>query len=61
MDLNIGDVVKLKSGGPKMTVTSFDQPYGSNIRQCRCTWFKSENEAMDKFFPIESLEKVKSS
>jgi uncharacterized protein YodC (DUF2158 family) len=54
----LGDVVKLKSGGPRMTIT-FVQPQNSDI-PIRCTWFAhgvaSEKISADDF-PEEALEK----
>ena len=52
MAFNIGDLVKLKSGGPKMTVTRVDN---LGIRTIvRCTWFAgSKKEQGD--FPPEAL------
>ena len=52
MAFNIGDLVELKSGGPKMTVTRVDN---LGIRTIvRCTWFAgSKKEQGD--FPSETL------
>ena len=52
MAFDIGDLVKLKSGGPKMTVTRVDN---LGIRKIvRCTWFTgSKKEQGD--FPPETL------
>jgi len=36
MNFQPGDVVQLKSGGPKMTVESLDQPKG----EAYCSWFE---------------------
>jgi uncharacterized protein YodC (DUF2158 family) len=52
MAFKVGDLVKLKSGGPTMTVTRVDD---LGIRTIvRCTWFAgSKNERGD--FPLETL------
>ena len=51
MTFVVGDVVKLKSGGPEMTV---DVVNGSDIR---CTWFDGL-EAKRFVFQARMLEKV---
>jgi uncharacterized protein YodC (DUF2158 family) len=52
MAFKIGDIVRLKSGGPAMTVTKVDD-FG--IRTIiKCTWFaENKNERGD--FPPEAL------
>jgi uncharacterized protein YodC (DUF2158 family) len=55
-NLQVGSVVKLKSGGPDMTVTSIDREQGKTF--VFCAWFvgtKSEKG----HFPPEALELVK--
>lgn len=47
---SVGDVVKLKSGGPKMTVVSVEADLVD------CSWFKNE-ELMHGSFVPDSLEK----
>ncbi|MEI8668854.1 DUF2158 domain-containing protein [Pseudoalteromonas sp. B131b] len=52
MSLKAGDIVKLKSGGPDMTVQ------GKGIVGFKCQWFAGKKlERGD--FPEESLEMVK--
>lgn len=51
-NVKIGDVVRLKSGGPLMTVESLDDYYG--VMKARCTWF-SNHELKDGVFPPETL------
>ena len=61
MDYNIGDIVQLKSGGPKMTV---EYIFGSNINKSielkgklsginegdlLCTWFENNKRLKDWF------------
>ncbi len=49
--MQIGDVVQLKSGGPKMTVTAQSQ-YGGWI----CHWFfEAEGKFLHETFPEETL------
>lgn len=54
---NIGDVVVLKSGGPKMTVLEIDDS-NKLFKGIQCTWF---NEITGNFmigtFPPLTLEK----
>ena len=49
--IKVGDVVKLKSGGPKMTVESTK----SNPAGVLCTWFDNA-EKKSSFFQPEALE-----
>ena len=51
-ELEIGDVVRLRSGGPKMTVQQRTSPGTLN-----CTWFLEE-ELKRSSFTEDSLEKV---
>ncbi|HKZ77026.1 MAG TPA: DUF2158 domain-containing protein [Pyrinomonadaceae bacterium] len=51
-DFEIGDVVELRSGGPKMTVHSLVSD-GDVV----CQWFES-NEVHEENFPKEVLKKV---
>lgn len=47
-----GDVVLLKSGGPKMTIDSYDQ----DDEKYRCEWFV-EGKVQHQLFRASSLEK----
>ena len=49
-----GTVVKLKSGGPKMTCTGEDDNSG---RQAECQWFAGSKLEFG-YFPFESLEVI---
>lgn len=51
----VGDVVRLKSGGPLMTVTSVGSRYEGSEVEAWCTWFKSGNETTTEVFPFPSL------
>ncbi len=50
---NQGEIVQLKSGGPKMTVQSIDEKYNS----IHCQWFAG-SKLNDGHFTEESLIKV---
>ena len=55
MNLKIGDVVKLKSGGPAMTVELISRWDG--IEKARCQWF-SGDKVEQNVFTEEMLEKL---
>lgn len=38
-----GDVVKLKSGGPRMTVETYDHTDKYAVNGVRCVWFPSNH------------------
>ena len=44
----IGDIVELKLGSPKMTVTAIDFPRDGEIR---CEWFTEGIKKIDSFHP----------
>ncbi|EHH07540.1 hypothetical protein ATCR1_06726 [Agrobacterium tumefaciens CCNWGS0286] len=60
-EIAVGDVVQLKSGGPKMTVSNIDE-YGYEDRlSAACDWFtvdKAPWKKEDGVFPLTSLKKV---
>lgn len=51
----VGDIVKLKSGGPEMTVQSQPDPPG---KMYQCQWFAGKKLESGRF-PPDSLELVK--
>lgn len=51
-NIKIGDVVRLKSGGPSMTVTHTGNAHET---RCSCSWFAG-NEAMSGKFPADALQ-----
>jgi len=53
MTFAVGDSVKLKSGGPVITVIAVDQPAGS----VACSWF-NDRTAMRETFPSAALKRV---
>lgn len=57
--MNIGDVVRLKSGGPKMVVVKIDDDDG----RLTCRWFSDEEAisvSTDYFYP-DTVDKIESS
>lgn len=55
MSFNEGDIVKLKSGGPKMTVTSVGDRLGTP--SVWCSWFTS-GKSNSEVFPVSAVEIV---
>ena len=62
--VSIGSVVKLKSGGPPMTVTGygtkieFGSVFSKNVKdkeQVKCQWFEATGLLQEGVFPIASL------
>lgn len=53
--LQVGDIVKLRSGGPEMTVQSI--PNGNTQIYYRCQWFAGKKLEFGNF-PAGSLEQV---
>ena len=54
--LAVGDVVRAKAGGPKMTVTYLaDANANSRIS---CVWFNKETHLQEAYFPPEALVRV---
>ena len=51
---NVGDVVQLKSGGPKMTVTAVPDERGPTVG---CVWFDGKTQ-VHGMFPPETVEIV---
>ncbi|GHV14760.1 hypothetical protein FACS189491_11430 [Spirochaetia bacterium] len=57
MDFKVGDVIVLKSGGPKMTVERIATHTNGN-EYVECSWFVNEKLESNKF-PPDALEKAK--
>ena len=54
---DVGDTVRLKSGGPKMTVESVDPDIdGEGTAYVYCAWFV-HNEKKTGSFPAKALER----
>lgn len=52
-ELKIGDIVELKSGSPKMTVTDEIND------ELECTWMTNDGNKKRDYFKKDSLKKVK--
>ena len=57
MSFSIGDIVRLKSGGPVMTVIEIGGLVGST-RYMHCNWFRAGDEVTGQAFPERALEVV---
>jgi uncharacterized protein YodC (DUF2158 family) len=55
-EIKPGDVVRLKSGGPLMTVSHIDPPDEYGPAQARCSWFDDKKECSG-IFPMHALNK----
>lgn len=53
-----GDVVQLKSGGPKMTVKKIEM--WNSVMSANCDWFENADVKYE-LFPVTSLKKVEES
>lgn len=54
--MKVGDVVRLKSGGPKMTVMTLNAASLSYRQALQCSWFDEEKQEFQYGnFPPESL------
>lgn len=49
-EFKVGDVVTLKSGGPKMTVSGMPVP-GEDINTLHCQWFDASSKLVSQSFP----------
>ena len=49
--MQIGDIVRLKSGGPKMTIVSVDEQAGAS-----CTWFDRNGKRHEGVFTLATVE-----
>lgn len=61
MELHVGDVVRLKSGGPKMTVMAHPIKIahgGNDSSRTICQWFDENGKKSQGTFLVETLEKV---
>jgi uncharacterized protein YodC (DUF2158 family) len=54
----IGDVVRLKSGGPNMTVANYDLYGYDSEKKYLCTWFDDKHKHNETLFWGEQLELV---
>jgi uncharacterized protein YodC (DUF2158 family) len=54
-EIKAGDVVRLKSGGPQMTVAKTGVPAGREGQHAWCDWFEGK-KVMNGVFPVTSLQ-----
>ena len=56
MNFNAGDVVKIKSGGPKMTIEKIGPRSSSNAENvAHCVWFDKDDQMKYGEFLLASL------
>lgn len=58
LELKQGDVVQLKSGGPKMTVRSVSQGNPGVGLLAEVVWFGSGDKEEHSQYPVDELERV---
>lgn len=51
--LEVGDQVRLKSGGPVMTVSKVH-----DVAKVTCDWFDEDKGVQSHIFPVKTLERV---
>lgn len=51
-----GDVVRLKSGGPNMTVTSVGEDFGGTM-SVFVTWFDDKQKPQSGSYPLPTVER----
>jgi uncharacterized protein YodC (DUF2158 family) len=51
----VGDVVRLKSGGPPMTVTSIESGENEGGHLVFCIWFNSKGNEKSGHYPAAAL------
>ena len=54
--LNAGDTVRLKSGGPLMTIEEIAEYFGRTGIHAKCVWFKEKTKS-EELFKLSSLKK----
>lgn len=52
----LGDVVRLKSGGQKMTVAHIEKQFGGLPVKITCQWFDENNKLKNGKFYLSALE-----
>ena len=51
--LREGDVVRLNSGGPLMTIVGYEE-----VKGVKCKWFDVEGKVQEDWFPMYAIKKV---
>ena len=57
-EINKGDVVRLKSGGPNMVVDDVGEDSSGGGTRVWCEWFNEKNAPCKRDFGLTSVEKV---
>jgi uncharacterized protein YodC (DUF2158 family) len=57
-DIEKGDVVALKSGGPSMIVNDIVLEFGTGEPLAKCTWFNSSGMVQNENFLLFTLKKI---
>jgi uncharacterized protein YodC (DUF2158 family) len=57
-EIKLGDVVQLKSGGPKMTVYDIQPEQYSDQPSVWCEWFNQNNSPCKGSFKLISVQKA---
>lgn len=53
----VGDVVRLKSGSPAMTVTNVGETAMTGVMSVWCAWFDQKMAQQTATFPVGAVEK----
>ena len=57
-EIKVGSIVRLKSGGPSMTVTKVGSPLYSSQPTVWCSWFDEKGLKQESTFPPDAVELV---
>ncbi len=57
-EVKVGDVVRLKSGGPKMVVVAIDTTQFDTELSAWCEWFDEKNKPQKETFKLIAVEKA---
>jgi len=55
----LGDVVRLRSGGPEMTINEIADYAEDGNLSASCAWFQNGDDLVSQVFPLVALEKIK--
>ena len=61
MEFNVGDVVRLKSGSPDMTICEYPIKIvdgSTNCQSAKCQWFDKDGKLSNATFNVDVLEKI---